>query len=60
MCSSLRWETTPLLPGGRVQILRQPMIGPAFSLFPSSVQALPVVVLPSCATLGLCRRDQLE
>ena len=50
-----RWETTTLLPGVQVSCLRQPAIDPASSLFPSSVQVLPVVVLPSCAMLVVCR-----
>jgi len=53
-----RWETTSLLPGMEVEGLRQPTSCPACRLFPSPVQVLPVVVLPSCATLVVCRWDQ--
>src|SRR2546430_9614254 len=53
-----RWETAPLLPGMEVEGLRQPTSCPACRLFPSPVQVLPVVVLPSCATLVVCRWDQ--
>jgi len=55
---SRRGETAPLLPGGRVHSLRQPTINPASSLFPSSVQVLPVVVPPASAMLVLCQRDE--
>jgi hypothetical protein len=43
-----------LLPGGRVHSLRQPTISPASSLFPFSVQVLPIVVPRAPATLGVC------
>ncbi len=44
--------------GSPVTGLRQPTSCPACRLFPSPVQVLPVVVLPSCATLVVCRWDQ--
>jgi hypothetical protein len=50
--------TPLLLPGGRVHSLRQPTISPASSLFPFSVQVLPIVGTRACATLVVCRREQ--
>jgi hypothetical protein len=41
-----------------VHSLRQPTISPASSLFPFSVQVLPIVGTRACATLVVCRREQ--
>ena len=53
-----RWETAPLLPGVQVECLRSSLIGPASSLFPSSVRVLPIIVPPSSAMLVVCRWNQ--
>ncbi len=57
MWCSQRWETTRLLPGVQVHNLRQPTINPASSLFPPSVQVLPVVAAPASARLVLSQHD---
>src|SRR6266699_3410635 len=57
-CFSGREEITSLLSGVQGVSLRQPTMGPASSLLPSSVQVLPVVVPRTSATLVVCRRGQ--
>ena len=57
MWCSQRWETTRLLPGLQGHSLRQPTINPASSLFPPSVQVLPVVAAPASARLVLSQHD---
>src|SRR5947209_4481591 len=53
-----REEITSLLSGVQGENLRQPTMGPASSLLPSSVQVLTAVVPPASATLVVCRRGQ--